>query len=236
MEIDRFISAAYLCISQSTPHLYVSALPFGAANYATIRDLQTHFPNTLFVTGGMNLWNVRCMRTIKAGGYVCSVAVSRDGRRIVSGSKDWTVRIWDAQTGVAFLEPLQGHSRVVTSVAISFDDQRIVSGSKDKTIRIWDAQTGAKVLEPLRGHSRAVTSVGFSSDGQRIVSGSSDRTIRIWDAQTGAPLLEPLQGHSYAITSVAFSADGQRIVSGSEDWTIRIWDSQTGDAHISTLR
>ncbi|KAG9090934.1 hypothetical protein FS749_000189 [Ceratobasidium sp. UAMH 11750] len=153
-----------------------------------------------------------------------SVAFSSDGRRVVSGSADQTLRIWDAQTGGALLRPLHGHSDSVLSVAFSSDNRRIVSGSLDRTVRIWDAQTGAVILGPLQGHSGPVASVAFSSDALRIVSGSSDQKVRIWDAQTGAALLHPLQGHSDSVWCVAFSSDGRRIVSSSSDNTVRIWD------------
>ncbi|KAJ6559973.1 quinon protein alcohol dehydrogenase-like superfamily [Mycena capillaripes] len=161
---------------------------------------------------------------------VQSVAFSPDGRRIVSGSYDNTIRIWDSETGAALGAPLTGHSGRVLSVAFSPDGRRIVSGSDDNTIRIWDSETGAALGAPLTGHSGTVLSVAFSPDGRRIVSGSSDNTIRIWDSETGAALGAPLTGHSGTVLSVAFSPDGRRIVSGSYDNTIRIWDSETGAA------
>jgi WD40 repeat protein len=73
--------------------------------------------------------------------WVFSVAFSPDGTRIVSGSSDKTMRIWDAQTGLQ-TTVLEGHSGPVYSVAFSPDGTRIVSGSLDETVRIWDAQTG----------------------------------------------------------------------------------------------
>ena len=71
--------------------------------------------------------------------FVRSVALSSDGTRIVSGSKDKTVRVWDAQSGKC-LRTLEGHSHQVKSVALSADGTRIVSGSWDETVRVWDAQ------------------------------------------------------------------------------------------------
>ncbi|KAG8796397.1 hypothetical protein FRC12_024573 [Ceratobasidium sp. 428] len=177
VELDRFISAAFPCISESAPHLYLSALPFGAANYTVLRGIRAYFPSAVSVIGGLNLWNVRCVRTIQAEEPVDSIAVSGDGRRIASGSYDNAVRIWDAQTGAALLEPMKGHSMSVTSVAFSPDGRRIVSGSSDSTVRIWDAQTGAALLEPLEGHAGLVSSVAFSPDGRRIASGSRDSTV-----------------------------------------------------------
>ncbi|MBE9030531.1 WD40 repeat domain-containing protein, partial [filamentous cyanobacterium LEGE 11480] len=111
---------------------------------------------------------------------VWSVAFSPDGKRIVSGSRDATLRLWDAQTGQPIGQPLKGHSNPVLSVAFSPDGKRIVSGSWDKTLRLWDAQTGQPIGQPLKGHSNSVWSVAFSPDGKRIVSGSSDKTLRIW--------------------------------------------------------
>ena len=116
---------------------------------------------------------------------IWSVAFSPDGRHIVSGSYDSTIRLWDAQTGDQVGNPLQAHTHPVWSVTFSPDGKYIVSGSNDGTIQLWDAQTGGQVGKPLRGHTNSVWSVAFSPDGRHIVSGSSDSTIRLWDAWTG---------------------------------------------------
>jgi hypothetical protein len=167
---------------------------------------------------------------------VSSVAFSPDGSRIVSGSWDWTLRLWDAKTSQPIGEPLRGHEYTVSSVAFSPDGGRIVSGSLDNTLRLWDARTGEPIGTPLRGHEDAVLSIAFSPDGSRIVSGSDDNSLRLWDARTGEPIGKPLHGHGGAVWSVAFSPDGSRIVSGSGDKTLRLWDAKTGQSIGPLLR
>ena len=122
-----------------------------------------------------------------------SVAYSPDGRRIVSGSRDKTVRVWDAASG-AELACLRGHEELVSSVAYSPDGRRIVSGSADKTVRVWDAASGAGAGLPPRARGCGA-SVAYSPDGRRIVSGSRDKTVRVWDADGGAELA-CLRGHA----------------------------------------
>ena len=113
---------------------------------------------------------------------VRSITYHPDGRHIISGSSDRTIRIWDAATGAAVGKPLAGHTAGVWSVAYSPDGQQIISGSLDRTIRIWDAKTGALLGAPLRGHSDNIWSIACSPSGKHIVSGSDDNTIRVWNA------------------------------------------------------
>ncbi|KIM50074.1 hypothetical protein SCLCIDRAFT_1188260, partial [Scleroderma citrinum Foug A] len=176
-----------------------------------------------------------------------------DSTRVVSGSYDNTVRIWDADRGVEIGSPLQGHTSFVTSVAFSPDGRRkgsshfsscrdlvwdkvtsvafspdgrrIVSGSNGNTVGVWDADKGVQIGSPCQGHTSEVTSVAFSPDGMRIVSGSYDNTVRVWDADRGVEIGSSLQGHTEGVTSVAFSPNGTRIVSGSYDNTVRVWDA-----------
>jgi putative hemolysin len=143
---------------------------------------------------------------------VTSVCFSPDGKRILSGSDDNTLKVWDAQTGQEKLT-LKGHTREVSSVCFSPDGKRILSGSYDKTLKVWDAQTGQEKLS-LKGHAESVTSVCFSPDGKRILSGSRYSTLKVWDAQSGQEKLS-LKGHAGEVTSVCFSPDGKRILSAS---------------------
>ncbi len=122
---------------------------------------------------------------------VRSVAYSPDGRTIVSGSGDNTVRLWDVNTGET-LRTLEGHTRFVISVAYSPDGRTIASGSGDNTIRLWDVHTG-ETLRTLKGHTSWVYSVAYSPDGRILASGGVDGTVLLWEL-TSSPAfgVEPL--------------------------------------------
>jgi WD40 repeat protein/serine/threonine protein kinase len=157
-------------------------------------------------------------------GDVGSVAFSLDGRRLASGSRDKTVKIWDSATGKELLS-LKGHTEAVMSVAFSPNGQRLASGSWDKTVKIWDSVIGKELLS-LKGHTGIVLSVAFSPDGQRLASGSQDMMVKIWDSATGKELLS--LGHAGEVASVAFSPDGRQLASGSNDGGVELWDSAIG--------
>ena len=108
---------------------------------------------------------------------VSSVAFSSDGKKIVSGSHDKTLRLWDLE-GNQIGNPFLDHEDSVRSVAFSPDGESIVSSSS-KTLRLWDLE-GNQIGNPFQGHEHYVTTVAFSPDGKAIISGSLDNTIRLW--------------------------------------------------------
>ncbi|KYG02678.1 hypothetical protein BE21_54600 [Sorangium cellulosum] len=127
------------------------------------------------------------------GDGVKACAISPDGQRIVSGSRDETLKVWDLATG-KLLFTLEGHGDGVKACAISPDGQHVVSGSRDETVKVWDLATG-KLLSTLEGHAGWINACAFSPDGQRIVSASNDGTLKVWGLATGE-LLSTLEEHA----------------------------------------
>ncbi|KAF9471184.1 YVTN repeat-like/Quino protein amine dehydrogenase, partial [Pholiota conissans] len=108
---------------------------------------KTHFPGIpkfVHSAGGAALM------TITTASPVCTIALSSNGKYLVSGLYDGTVQVRDASTGEE-LKVLKGHGNYVWSVAFSSDNKRIVSGSEDETVRVWDVSTGEE-LKVLEGH------------------------------------------------------------------------------------
>jgi WD40 repeat protein len=109
---------------------------------------------------------------------VRSLAVSADGKILISGSRDKTIKVWNLQTG-ELLRNLKGHRDGVYAIALSPNEKIIASGSADKTIKLWHLETG-ELLATFTGHTSAVTAVAFTASGEMLVSGSLDKTIKIW--------------------------------------------------------
>jgi len=198
-----------------------------------VRELLDACPNDLRGWEWYRLNHISDQAVMTLRGHdevVYLVAFSPDGKRIISGSRDNTIKVWDSATG-AELMTLRGHDGL-SSIAFSPDGKRIISGSDDKTIKTWEAATGAELMT-LRGHKGEVISAAFSPDGKRIVSGSNDKTIKIWDAATGTELMT-LRGYD-GIWPGAFDPDVKRIVSNGGDNTVKVWDVATG-TELMTLR
>jgi len=156
---------------------------------------------------------------------VWAVAVTPNGRVIVSGNNDGTIHLLQKRHG-KILKVLGGHLGPVWSVAVSRDGRTIASGSADGTIKLWNFYSG-QLIRTLGGHTDGVFSVVFSPDGQALASVGKDNTLKLWQVEGGAEL-QTFKGMPDEVHSVAFSAYKDTLFTGNGDGTIKMWNWKTG--------
>ncbi|KAJ1300430.1 hypothetical protein OPQ81_005250 [Rhizoctonia solani] len=166
--------------------------------------------------------------------HIQYIGCSPDGKYIVSGSEDRTIRIWDARNGNMILGPLEAHTGWITSVAFSPDSSRIISACYGRLVCTWDIEQPNTTPRLINSPPQSITCVKFSSDGTYFVSGSKEGTICTWDARTGDMKVGPIEAHTDRILAVDILND--RVVSGSYDGTICVCDAVTGQVVLGPLQ
>ncbi|XP_064460928.1 notchless protein homolog 1-like isoform X2 [Ornithodoros turicata] len=173
----------------------------------------------------------RCTASIPGHAEAVLVAAfSADGRHLVSGSGDTTVRFWDTNTQTPH-HTCQGHKNWVLCVAWSPNTQKVASGCKNGQIWIWDPVTGKQLGRTMHGHKEWITCLCWEplhSNGEcrSLASSGKDGTVRIWDILLGHTRLT-LSGHSRSVTCVKWGGSGL-LYTASQDCTIKVWRADDG--------
>ena len=167
----------------------------------------------------------RLLRTLKGhSNSVTALALTPDGKRVISASNDNTLKVWDLADGKEVLT-LKGHSLWVKAVALTPDGKRVISASSDSTLKVWDLADGKKVLT-LKGHSDSVTAVALTPDGKRVISASRDNTLKVWDLADGK-VITHFTAES-PIYCCAVAPDGITITAGDDSGQIHFLELKAG--------
>ncbi|MDZ7955912.1 NB-ARC domain-containing protein [Nostoc sp. DedQUE09] len=166
--------------------------------------------------------------------FVWDIAFSPDGRLLVSGGRDGTLRLWNVKDGQS-IYVLEGHKHDVYGLAISADNQLLVSAGKDHTVRLWNLQSGRN-LKTLRGYTGGIHSLSLSSDDQILASSGQNEMIQLWHLQLDGnlPQLQPYKTFSSStrwissLSNVSFSPDNLTLAINRHDESIALWNIQTG--------
>lgn len=171
------------------------------------------------------------------GNAIDSIALSPDGKHLLSASEDSAIKLWSTDDG-ALIRTFKEPNAPAQALAFAPDGQRFLSGSE--RLRLWDSGTG-QLIRTLGTEDDPVYSITFSRDGRLAVSGDHVCQLLLWDVATGLTTHEFEHNGTVfhcRVSAVAFSPDGQRVLSGG--WTeaissgdvevdnsIKLWDIQT---------
>jgi len=156
---------------------------------------------------------------------VSALAVTADGKRLVSGSYDHTVRLWDLSSGDS-IRSFPGHTDKVGGVAITRDGKTIVSGG-DHTVRFWNAEDGA-AIRTIEAGAAQITQVALDPSEKFVAAGSFDGTIRTFSMIDGTPGLAIAHSPGKRVLAVAYSPDGKTIAAGGDDRIARLYSVEDG--------
>ncbi|KIS67698.1 uncharacterized protein UMAG_11126 [Mycosarcoma maydis] len=151
--------------------------------------------------------------------------VGEEGRKLVSGSSDNTVRLWNSNTGQCEMV-LEGHRSRVWDVDSTRTGGHVASASGDSTVKVWEVES-AQCKATLRAGVGDVYSCRFHPDEKHIVSAGYDKLVRMYDVETGS-IVKTFTGHQLGVSSAIFNPLGNLIVTASKDTTIRFWDVVSG--------
>ena len=181
----------------------------------------------------INVWNIKhkgkMARFIGHTDYIHSLAFSPDSKRLVSGSRDKTTRLWDVEEGREIAMLPMNKPLITTALAYS-PNGNMIAGVMFGEIRLWCAEKLIPLhIIPQPEDSQKLFTLTFSPCGRYITSGTwwqkgmEKMAIRLWDVASGENI-HTFWGHTTDVQSLAFSPDGKLLASGSFDGTILLWD------------
>jgi WD40 repeat protein len=168
-------------------------------------------------------WNLQ--QTITAhSDWVRCLSFTPDGTKLVSGSFDKTIKLWQLDTGKV-IYTLGDRLKGVFALAISPDGHFLASGSWDEKIELWQLETGTLVRN-LSHHQASVRSLAITPNSQTLISGSFDETIVLWSLPDGEVIAKIVDREP--IAAIALSADGTFLASTGDDGIVKIWSLSSG--------
>jgi WD40 repeat protein len=146
-----------------------------------------------------------------------TVAFSPDGKSLVAGCGDRTIRLFEIPGGRQ-TRLWRQHADWVQSVAFSPDGKDIVSGSRDRTARVFNAATG-ELESTYSGHDTPLVDVVFSTTGSSVFSVAHGKSLHMWETKSGNRQAE-ITGLSGEVQRIA--VEESRLITIASDGLVRV--------------
>src|SRR5438093_631872 len=175
--------------------------------------------------GEVRMWDVETgdeVRQFKGHGHeVKSVAVTPDGKRMITTGQDNCTLFWNVESGEE-IRPLrmQGAAASGLCVSIARDGGLAALSCRNGSILVFEVETGKEICR-LGGHKGGTGSVAITPDGRRVLSSGADRAIRMWEVQTGAEICR-MEDFREMTGVRALSANGEEALVSAFDNTLRL--------------
>jgi Planctomycete cytochrome C/WD domain, G-beta repeat len=186
--------------------------------------------NGVAILDGVNDPKVMLKQLLDVDDAVLCMAISADGKRIVSGGCDRIVRVWDIGGGIAnskLEQSIENHADWVLGVALAPDGKLLLTCSRDKTAKVWDLTAKESVLT-FPEHQNSVFGVAVKTDGKMGFSAGLDRKVRMWNTSGDGKQVKELGGHNDDILKLVAHPTMPIFVTTSADKTVKVWDEDKG--------
>jgi serine/threonine protein kinase len=204
---------------------------FGSIGFLSLRGRSTKEKKQLPVSDIKELTQYRDDMT-----HVLSVAISGDGKRLVSGDINYGLKLWEVGSGRKIRE-FKGHVNWIRSVKISHTGDWVLSGSggyskdgkptvgDDNTVRLWDCKDGSE-RNLIVSRKMPILGVAFSPDEAEFLGAGAESIVFLWDSEGNE--IRRMEGHHMHIQRVAFIPGSRFAVSVGDDAAVHLWNLDSG--------
>ena len=155
--------------------------------------------------------------------FVSSLALNSDSTKLVSGSWDKTIRLWDIATSKSDLL-FKGHTKDVLSVGFSHDERLIFSGAMDNSLKYWNTKGDLRYdNNQFKGWVSCILNIQKGKVNY-IAVGCWDGTVKILNSEYNVD--REIPGGEYAVTSLSTDDDGDFLFIGYKNGTVKVWSIQ----------